>query len=279
MKENVFTKILLTWDGLKEKERLKLLQEYENEISKRQGRDARTIGIDRKSKDAYFAPETPWMIWLPSLKKEPAVFAMLDIEHEGFHAAVRDFIEDKCDIKTISEIDQKRFHEEIGNNDTIYDCALEMNQQYMYDMAHYEEVLAYKESSVQIAHNLFCACETKEDARKVYADCLNAITINIFEHLDIKDLEENGMNYDEILERARKIYRTDSNDGCEFAFEKEIYDNLCSSFLAIYDKIFNHFLEKWLGNKNVTGEDYKEFEEIFVKYVYDFSVERGESLV
>lgn len=177
MKQTIFTDILTRWKGLSQKEKLALLQKFEEVNAKFEKREEREVIIDKKlpsSIRAEYRFKEPTFLFLNSdFHQYSPAEGMDSVFHEGFHALVDDFFHDKANLRTFTPIDKDRFMLEYALRDIIYERLKHEGALALFAYKYYEESLVRFETCLYFIYNLLRTCENLNDCTNmfiVYAD-------------------------------------------------------------------------------------------------------------
>lgn len=170
MKNTVFFEVLSKWQRLSEKEKVKLLQRFEEENAKFAQRQAREIILDSKGKvvgngayGVYCRTEPSYLFLSPQALKGSAVGAMDTTTHEGFHAWIDDYFVKNTDLRTFSHVDKNKLHFDREYMNLLYNRASFEGLLALFSLMYYEEEVVGFETCLYLIYNLLNTCENMSD--------------------------------------------------------------------------------------------------------------------
>ena len=196
---SLFEETLNYWKKFSKKEKIKHLQMYESINAKLHNRDEREVRLDNRQTiidNKYFMGGTfdkrkPTVLNITLLSNDEcdAIFALDATYHEGYHAYFYDFLQDKVDLKTLSN--QKRVEDFINKYKmNVLTCALLLNnnprkskkiENWFLD-ASTEEMLVYKESAIYAIYNLLKMANSQTNLSFSFDNYIFIIT-SYFHHI------------------------------------------------------------------------------------------------
>ena len=228
MKKNLFYKIVEQWNELSLKEKIELLQKFEQSNAILQGRKAREIVTTDEfgpEISAAYSFDEPSIIKLGQIQAG-AISAMDIIFHEGFHALCDDYFNNKADLKTFSHINKNRLHNEKSKINLIQSRANYEGVFTLFCLSYYEEELVRKETCLYQIYNLLSCCESKKDCEEIF---------NIF----CNDLLFEYLQYTEFVKRINK------------AVGENYYKEMLTRVNTLDAKAFSHKLININTSKNI----------------------------
>ncbi len=215
MVKNSFTDILLNWEKMNQSKKIQRLQDLENMIARFQGRKPRKVLTKPQSEimsilknenrepEAYYCRSDSANIYVFDLKV-PAMDAIKNIIHEGFHAYVDDFIKGSASVlKTYSKVDPERFLIEEENLPAIVDEFTGRGMMQLYDTSFAEEKLNYEEDSMYIMKLILDSIESPMDAMKFQTEFMMCVEYAVFNQTRAKRLErEYKTTYESVVTEA-----------------------------------------------------------------------------
>ena len=189
MKDNNFTEILRAWQFLNMFEKVKILQRFEHEIAKNEGRDEREIVFRRNRPEkvgdnaaASFEFDKPNTLFIYDISS--AIGSMGSVLHESFHADVRKFLDGERDLYVLTDIDENRFFEEERLIDLLYCICQQAGWLDVFKVCFYEEVLANKNTTLKLMKYLYDSVENISDVIELAPVYTNGILFSHFNYLN-----------------------------------------------------------------------------------------------
>ena len=115
MKNTTLINLLHYWDELSYKEKINLLQRFEEENSAIQKRMPRELIINPNMEDnvgGMFSYDNPDVIFFPNPESHNCLINVNSIIHEGYHAYIFDHLTDKCDLTLYGNLNTLDFYKE-----------------------------------------------------------------------------------------------------------------------------------------------------------------------
>lgn len=249
MKESLILEIVQAWKKLSKAEKIKILQDFESLNAKLQNREERELILtkfDNKNKSAFYKFDEPSYLFISEAPRE-SMSALSDVYHEGFHALVDDFFNDKADLTTLSPIDKDRFFEERKYLKLIFHRAKQEGLCTLFSLKYYEEQLVRKETCLYFIYNLLQTCENMKDLQMLFTVYHDKVLGDYYMYGKcVKQVECNAsMTYEGIL---RLAYNLDSIFHGEHIYDisttKKLYDKKDEALLRHFEKNFKLFAER-----------------------------------
>lgn len=260
MKDTLFIKIIKRWESLTTQEKLKNLQEFENQNAQFEDRSKRKIVLTELEKSnkfeaaAEYCIDTPDLILLNSnFANFSAVSNMANVFHEGFHAYVDDYFNRDNDLSTLSKVDENKLKEEYSLKGIIYNRATHSRLIPLFAVQYYEEKLVRDETCLYLIYNLLKSCESENDFRQMfkiyYYDILGLLfnyqtfcqSNNLTEEAYQKSLYQPAKNLDAIFFREHIL---DPNSA------GKISSGVNPALLKHLEKNYNLFKQSQLNARN-----------------------------
>ncbi|MBQ7466519.1 MAG: hypothetical protein IJS74_00435 [Clostridia bacterium] len=167
MKNTTLIQIYRYWNELSLKEKIDLLQKFEEENSQFQKRQPREIVVDQSIRDdigGVFSYDSPEIIKVPDPTKFGGVRISNSITHEGYHAYIYDHMYNKCDLNLYSDIDIDKFYSEKLYNTKLQQLLkIYKDGDILFSLFSMEENLVEKEAALHIIYNLLKSCDNKSE--------------------------------------------------------------------------------------------------------------------
>jgi hypothetical protein len=288
MKNNLFVKILNEWENCDELERFKLLQEFENENAERQNRNARTLMIDVSAKPysenneaaAYYCLQYPEYIFICSPAKTTAFISMLDLTHEGLHAYIDDYLNDKTNLITLSKIDIENITKENEYLKIINKYLEKINSLKVYETMSFEEIFVYNETALIMLSHIFNSCESIMDTSKLFKYVQDTLKILINQNNEIENLKAQGLDYQLFYEH---VINYDKNMTEKFKKEikttKIVEDEKDILLVKILNKLYGEYKSYLNCSKKEKEIKKDQFIDLYLNLAYLYSDEKGSPLL
>lgn len=283
MVKNAFVEILTDWKNMSDVQKIKKLQELENNLAKFQGRCARTIVLsDVNFSDtnqnyyasAYYDRETGENIYVLNLE-EVAINNALNIIHEGIHAYIDDYLSGKVkNLKLLSKVNLEKFFMEEENLPQIYNEFYDGQMMPLFDRFFIEERLNFTESSLYFLKYLLDSIENKKDIEELNNFMLFAVDYSGMNEIDGKTYESRyGLTYDDVVinalnkENINQI-KIDKTGKCSQAYDAgllKLYETLIKYHKNVVNSLDSLFIsddeKEKIANENISKmtENYQNY--------------------
>ena len=249
MRNTAFTDIIFNWDKMSINKKLQRLQDFENMVARFQGRKPRIVTnkpntkvVSQITKDrtpeAYFCRDNSNKICILDLKI-PAIDALKNVIHEGFHAYIYDFITGKISsIKLYSKVDNERFFIEEENLPAISKEFEERKMMPLFDSFYIEEKLNYEEDSLYLVKFIMDSINSVPDAIQLQTAFMFSLAYSADNLLRGRDLErEFGVTYDSVvMEALNKDFDEKITIDSPGKIKSEIEPEFLKFFISVRDK-------------------------------------------
>lgn len=246
MRNNAFIDILFNWEKMSKAKRVQRLQDLENMIARFQGRKPRTITTkydpkfvkEHVSKDrnpeAFYSRNDRNRLYLLTLNM-PAIDAIKNILHEGFHAYVDDFVSGRVSVlKLYSKLDSERFFIEEENLPAIYDEFEKNGRMLLFDSFYIEERSNYIENSIYMTKMIIDAIDNPVDAMSLQKHFIFALAFGVDNERRGHKLERKfGTTYESMVVNAL------NREDCEkekIVKTGKIVNGIDSGYLEFFNK-------------------------------------------
>ena len=247
MKDNLFIKILKEWENYDEIERFNLLQQFEIENARVQNRDARILMIDQESYEidglyAHYDIDKPQYIFICDLNDFLPIEYLINITHEGIHAMIDDFFNNKIDIVAFSKVDKNKLFEEYQFCEMVYNVLSYMDMEKVYDIMSYEETFVYDETAMFMLYHIFNSCESIMDCREMFVHVQDVLQLLINKNANAESFKAQGLDYQKLFEEVIK-YDTvlSEKNKKEIKTTKEVKDQQDVLLGKILSKLYNAY--------------------------------------
>ena len=205
MIKNTFTQLVNHWSEFDKQKKLDLLSRLEFENANFQNRMPRILVETENIEDfalACYSPLNPERISIKPLTNQSVITLIEAVLHEGFHAMVDDYFNNKADLKCFSKIDKSKLHHEKAYSHLIHYRAQLQDAKWQFALSFYEEVLAREESMLQLVNLFLNSFETEYDYYMHHKEVLFPFVCIVARDRAIEAEDARGKNYDIIKHHA-----------------------------------------------------------------------------
>lgn len=248
MKQSLILEICQAWCKLSRKEKIKLLQQFEECNAAFQKREVREVVENsslEKGTAAVYSYDAPSYIFLSTLRDDNnAIDVLSDVYHEGFHAYVDDFFHDKSDLSLFSNVDAERMFKERELQHLLYNRAMQEGLLTLFSLKYYEEKLVRIETCLYFLYNLLQSCENLHDVNcilQLYHDRIMGAFYNYDRYAHMVD-KTSKIQYDQLMALVQTVDIMFFKDHLQsISTTKEIHDVVHPQLLRHFEKNFKVF--------------------------------------
>jgi len=247
MTNTTFAQILYEWNKLNSSDRLKILQRFEEDLSKTQNRSPREIIIDRSlnfsdgvGEVARYNPLEKDNINIVDLSQIDALLATESVAHEGFHASVDDYLKDRNNLYAYSKIDENKFKQHFEFVKILKFNAVMNDQNEIYQSQAFDEQLAENEATMQLIYFMLKSCDGINDCLFFMPYLLKSLNVLILQKRIMQKQKSLGFDLDEIHQWIVKLDAGPlSNLKQVIKTTKQIKDNQNPVILNLFNNCLN----------------------------------------
>lgn len=253
MRKTAFTDILLNWDKLSNAQKVMRVQEFENMISRLQGRKPRQIKtkvsesiLSKISKDrmpaAYYDRQDPKNLYIVKLDDD-GIEILRNVVHEGFHSYIDDFINGRVyALKLNSKLNSEMFYIQEENLPAISETFYKKNMMPLFDSFYVEERLNYIEDSIYISKYIIDSIENIYDAMQMTKHFILSLGVYVDNENRGHNLEKQfNTSYDNVVVEA--LNNENITEKVTVNKTGKIKDNIDPEYLAFFLQASEYYKE------------------------------------